>query len=194
MEEVGETQQPQDNKALHPTAYSSARSSLRLQRRVSLVVVLRRAALTCVILIRVRKMNRKVLLLFVPPLIIPAALLMRRPEPACSNRVEVSIGNYSSRAAGQAASLNQLAYELKRCPHAQSFSILRNNGGINSWLEEKHEQTFYDRKKGFLQDGAPLYGANTQWQNVKEQAIYKVASTSGNFNDFAKYGGKYSMP
>jgi len=36
----------QHNKALHPTAYSFVRSSLRFRRRVSLVVVLLRAALS----------------------------------------------------------------------------------------------------------------------------------------------------
>ncbi len=34
------TNQQQHNQALHPTAYSFARSSLRFRRRVSLVVVL----------------------------------------------------------------------------------------------------------------------------------------------------------
>jgi hypothetical protein len=36
---AGKTFQQQHNKALHPTAYSSVRSSLRFRRRVSLVVV-----------------------------------------------------------------------------------------------------------------------------------------------------------
>jgi len=36
---AGETKQQQHNKALHPTAYSSVRSSLLFRRRVSLVVV-----------------------------------------------------------------------------------------------------------------------------------------------------------
>ena len=36
QQRVGARQQPQPNKALHPTAYSSVRSSLRFRRRVSL--------------------------------------------------------------------------------------------------------------------------------------------------------------
>ena len=55
-----ETDQPQQNKALHPTAYSLrsfARASLRrsgFRRRVSLVVLLRRAALLYVIMLSMK--------------------------------------------------------------------------------------------------------------------------------------------
>lgn len=134
------------------------------------------------------------MLLFALAFAIIGTRLIRKPKPTCSNQVEVSIGNFSTRAAGQSASLRQLAYELKRCPHAQSFRILRNSSGLKWWSEDTHELTFYERNTGFLQDGAPLFGATTQWRNVKDEAIYKVASTSGNFKDFRKYGGIYSMP
>ncbi len=143
---------------------------------------------------KTRKLNRKTLFLFALPFVPLAALLLRKPEPKCANRVEVSIGNFPSRAAGQRASLKQLAQELKRCPHAQKFSILRNNIGLRAWVDENYELTFYDRKTGFLQDGVPIYGANTQWLKVNDQAVFQVAATTGRFNDFAKCGAVYSMP
>ena len=140
------------------------------------------------------KIDKKSLFLLIIPLLIPAALLLPKPEPTCSNKIEVSIGNFSTRAAGQRASLNQLAYEIKRCPTAQKFRILRNNFGLKAWMDEDYELTFYDRKTGFLQDGVPIYGANSQWTQVKDKAIISVASSSGRFSDFAKYGAVDAMP
>lgn len=139
-------------------------------------------------------MNKKFLLLLALPLIIPATLLLRKPEPGCSQMVEVSIGNFPSLAAGQSAALKQLACETKKCPNAQKFRILRNNVGIAAWINEDYALTYYDRKNGFLQDGVPIYGANTQWRKVNDKSIEKVASASARFNDFSKYGGVYAMP
>ena len=140
------------------------------------------------------KLNNKALLLLVIPFLIPAALLLPKPEPTCSDKVEISIGNFSTRAAGQRASLNQLAREIKRCPKARRFRILRNNVGLKAWMDEDYELTFYDRETGFLQDGVPLYGATSQWTKVKDKAVINVASTSGRFSDFAKYGAGDAMP
>lgn len=140
------------------------------------------------------KLNNKALLFLVIPLLIPAALLLPKKEPTCSDKVEVNIGNFSTRAAGQRASLNQLAHEIKRCPKAQKFRILRNTVGLRYWTDREYELTFYDRKNGFLQDGMPIYGPTTQWMKVKDKAIINVASASERFSDFAKYGAVDAMP
>ncbi|HEX8236046.1 MAG TPA: hypothetical protein VF600_08825 [Abditibacteriaceae bacterium] len=138
--------------------------------------------------------NRRVWLLFLLPLIVPVALLFRNAGRPCSSKIDVSIGNYSSLAAGQHAALQQLSYEIKRCPKAQTYTIRRNNSGFKYLDEANYEVTVYSRKDGFLQDGAPVFGAHTQWLKVTDQAIHKVAASSGNFKDLAKNGCQYAMP
>lgn len=125
-------------------------------------------------------------------LFIPLLAFWTRKTPY-AGRIEINIGNFSTELAGQRASLQVLASELKRCPNAQTFTIKRNSSGLKWFAEEDHEQLFYDRKTGFLQDGKPLFGATEQWQ-VKNDAIEKVAATTRRFADLEKYGGKNTLP
>lgn len=138
--------------------------------------------------------KRKAWLLFLVPLLIPAALTFRRKVVACSSKVEVTIGDYSSLAKGQRAAIRQLSSEIKRCPKAQIYTVRRNDSIWKRWDEANLEITIYWRKEGRLQDGAPALGAYTQWSKVTDAAIHNVANTSGNFNDFAKFGGEYDLP
>ena len=138
--------------------------------------------------------KRKVWLLFFAPLIIPFALFFREKEKPCADKVVVTVGDFSSLAQGQRAALQQLSAEVKRCPKAQTYKIRRNDGFWKRWDEAYLEITIYQRETGFLQDGAPVFGAHTQWKKVTEAAIHKVAATSGDFGDFGKYGAEYAMP
>ncbi len=136
----------------------------------------------------------KLWILFLVPFLIPAALLFKTKEVPCSSKVEVSIGDYSSVAAGQRAALRQLSEEIERCPNAQIYKILRNNSIWKRWDEANLEITVYWRKQGRLQDGAPVFGVHTQWAKVTNAAIHEVANSSGDFKDFAKRGCEDAMP
>jgi hypothetical protein len=139
-----------------------------------------------------RKPSKKMLFLFVSPLLVPAAIFFMQ-KSTCSRNLEVSIGNYLTSGEyasgvhskanvliGRRASLKQLAFELKRCPQAQQIRILRNNRWYFKEVGDP-DATFYDRNTKTLID-------YEEWGNVTDQAIHKVASTSGDFKDLEKYG------
>ena len=112
-----------------------------------------------------------------------------KPIPTTYNpvkqQVEESIGFYSDYDAGESASLQHIAAQMRRCPQALHYFAHFSAG----WLDGQGYIMTYDRNAKQLIRGDEFCGCGGGYENVTDKMIQEVAAKHGGMSDFEKLGG-----
>jgi hypothetical protein len=106
----------------------------------------------------------------------------------CPSEVRVSIGEFPSKEAGLRAAIVTLAYELDRCPNAETYRIIWRGPNSEGSPHVGRRALLYlqeFKKLGYEHD--ILSGIDGEPYIVNQAAIKAVAEEGGTLQDFSNY-------